>query len=98
MGDEKYLEKEQAQWSIDEVNRRLKTKEQRIFKGTRAEWEVLAPAEKTAYSVVIFTDDAGGGSDTVDEVTEGNENPVTSNAVAKVLKALSGHTILILDE
>ena len=97
MGDEKYLEKEQAQWSIDEVNRRLKTKEQQIFKGGRAEWEALPAADKAAYSVVIFTDDEGGVSGPVDEVSEGNMNAVTSNAVAEALAALNGHTVLILD-
>lgn len=52
------------------------------FQGTKAEWDLLSSAEKEQYDVVNLTDDiAEGGAVVVDEVTAGNLNAVTSNAV-----------------
>ena len=55
----------------------------KTFVGTRAEWDALTLAEKKEYDLADFTDDTAGGELIVsDEVTAGNLNPVTSNAVA----------------
>lgn len=51
--------------------------------GTRADWDLLSATDKAHYDKVSFIDDtADGGAVVVDEVTAGNLNPVTSNAVA----------------
>lgn len=56
----------------------------RTFQGTRAEWDELSATEQANYDIVNITDDiAEGGAVVVDEVTEGNLNAVTSNAVAE---------------
>lgn len=53
------------------------------FIGTRAEWDALTSAEKAQYEIVNLTDDVAGGETIVtDAVTDGDLNPVTSNAVA----------------
>lgn len=53
------------------------------FTGTRAEWDALTTAEKQEYDTCNLTDDTAGGELIVsDEVTAGDLNPVTSNAVA----------------
>lgn len=58
----------------------------KTFAGTRAEWDALSTAEKTAYDICALKDDVAGGDLIVsDEVTEGDLNPVTSNAVAKTI-------------
>lgn len=63
----------------------------KIFIGTTAEWNALQVAEKTKYDLADFTNDvAEGGAVVVDEVTSGNLNPVTSNAVADYAIAKSG--------
>ena len=58
----------------------------KTWQGTRAEWDLLSSADKAHYDIVNFTDDtADGGAVVVDEVTAGNLNAVTSNAVANAL-------------
>lgn len=58
----------------------------RTFQGTRAEWDALSSTEQANYDIVNITDDvAEGGAVVVDEVTSGNLNAVTSNAVANAL-------------
>ncbi len=58
----------------------------RTFQGTRAEWNALSSTEQANYDIVNITDDvAEGGAVVVDEVTSGNLNAVTSNAVANHL-------------
>lgn len=55
----------------------------KTFIGTRAEWDALTTAEKKNYDKADIVDDLAGGELIVtDEVTEGDLNPVTSNAVA----------------
>lgn len=62
----------------------------KTFAGTRAEWNTLSTAEKTAYDICNLTDDVAGGDLIVsDEVTEGDLNPVTSNAVAEKFRVIS---------
>lgn len=57
-------------------------KVKKTFVGTRADWDALTTAEQVQYDLADFTDDpAGGELIVVDEVTDGNMNPVTSNAV-----------------
>ena len=52
------------------------------FIGTQAEWNALTTAEKAEYTIVNITDDPVGEAQVVvDEVQDGNMNPVTSNAV-----------------
>ena len=52
------------------------------FTGTQAEWNALTATEKAKYNLVNITDDVASGAQVVvDEVTEGNMNAVTSNAV-----------------
>ena len=61
------------------------------FQGTKAEWDLLSSAEKEQYDVVNLTDDiAEGGAVVVDEVTSGNLNAVTSNAVYDETHILTG--------
>lgn len=63
----------------------------RTFQGTRAEWDALSSTEQANYDIVNLTDDvAGGDAVVVDEVTSGNLNPVTSNAVANYAIAKEG--------
>ncbi len=58
----------------------------KTFTGTRAEWDLLTTAEKKEYDICNLTDDLAGGDLIVsDEVTAGDLNPVTSNAVANYL-------------
>ena len=57
-----------------------------IFTGTRADWESLTDEQKAVYDQVNLTDDlAGGEMAVVDEVANGNLNPVTSNAVYDIV-------------
>lgn len=56
-----------------------------IFVGTVEEWDALSEEEKLAYDQSILTDDLGTQVNVVDEVTTGNLNPVTSNAVAEAI-------------
>ena len=59
------------------------------FTGTQAEWNALTATEKAKYNLVNITDDAASGAQVVvDEVTEGNMNAVSSNAVAEALGEL----------
>jgi hypothetical protein len=54
----------------------------KIFTGTQAEWNQLTLAEKKEYDEADLTDDLAGGELIVtDAVTDGDLNPVTSNAV-----------------
>lgn len=50
------------------------------FTGTIAQWNALSVAEKAKYTIVNLTDDGETG-DVVDEIQNGNMNPITSNAV-----------------
>lgn len=52
-----------------------------IFTGTQAEWDALTTAEKNEYSQANITDTSSTVFIPVDTVTDGNMNPVTSNAV-----------------
>lgn len=62
------------------------------FIGTKDDWKQLSLGEKAVYDgrVVNITDDIPKGSNVsvVDEVEEGNENAVTSNAVATAIEDL----------
>lgn len=59
-----------------------------VWTGKREEWNALSEDEQAKYSIVNFTDDpTGGDMVVVDEVTSGNMNPVTSNAVASILNS-----------
>lgn len=64
-----------------------------VFTGTTAEWNELSPSEKVKYQLVNLTDDGETG-EVVDAVTDGDMRPVTSNAVANLIKHtnLSGTT------
>lgn len=54
----------------------------KTFIGTREEWNNLTLAEKKNYDACDLTDDTAGGEMVIsDEVTDGDLNPVTSNAV-----------------
>ena len=56
----------------------------KTFVGTRAEWDALTTAEKKQYDLADFTDDTASGVPIIsDAVTDGDMNPVTSNAVSK---------------
>ena len=70
-----------------EVNEKYKT----AFIGTTAQWSALTSEEKAKFDLVDLIDDlAGGAQPIVDEVTEGNMNAVTSNAVAEAIENFSG--------
>ena len=61
----------------------------KTWQGTREAWGLLSSAEQAHYDIVNFTDDtADGGAVVVDEVTAGNLNAVTSNAVASAIEPL----------
>ena len=58
----------------------------KTFVGTKAEWDLLSVAEKQQYDLADFTDDTASGVPIIsDAVTEGDMNPVTSNAVAAAI-------------
>lgn len=62
----------------------------KTYVGSRADWDLLSVAEKKQYDLANFTDDVAGGELIVsDSVTEGDMNPVTSNAVANYAIAKS---------
>ena len=77
----KYLDENGLARVADYVN----GKEKLIFKGTKAQWDALTAEEKAVYTLVGFPDVVEGGAVVVDEVTEGNLNAVTSNAVYKAI-------------
>lgn len=61
----------------------------KTFVGTRAEWDALTLAEKKQYDLADFTDDTATGTAIIsDSVTEGDMNPVTSNAVAQAVASI----------
>lgn len=69
----------------------------KTFTGTRAEWDALTTAEKKEYDICNLTDDLAGGELIIsDAVTEGDLNPVTSNAVAEktTLKSIAITAVL----
>lgn len=73
---------------VDDTTGKLKVDEKfkRVFIGTRSQWDALTLAEKKEYDEADLTDDLAGGDLVVsDTVTEGDLNPVTSNAVAKAV-------------
>lgn len=60
------------------------------FIGTENDWETLSPAEQSEYELVCLTDVLGeGGAIVVDEVTNGNMNAVSSNAVYDALSDIT---------
>lgn len=66
------------------------SKYKKIFTGTRAEWDALTTTEKGEYDICNLTDDLAGGELIVsDTVTEGDLNPVTSNATYDAIQTLS---------
>lgn len=68
----------------------LKKIKNQIWRGTQAEWDALSAAEKDKYEQAeIIGLDNNGVVYVVDRVEEGNMNPVTSNAVAKMCKRVS---------
>lgn len=68
------------------------------FTGTQAEWNALTATEKAKYNLVNITDDAASGAQVVvDEVTEGNMNAVTSNAVAEKVAEINDDLATICD-
>lgn len=59
--------------------------------GTVAQWRVLPTADKEKYLYIHFTDDVASGFMVVsDSVTDGDMNPVTSNAVYDAIQAGGG--------
>lgn len=65
----------------------LWTLEDKIWRGTQAEWDALSADEKDKYEQAeIIGLDNNGVVYVADKVESGNMNPVTSNAVAKVTK------------
>ena len=62
----------------------LWTFEDKIWRGTQAEWDALSAAEKDKYEQAeIIGLDNNGVVYVADKIEAGNMNPVTSNAVAK---------------
>lgn len=56
----------------------------KTYVGSRADWDLLSVAEKKQYDLADFTDDTASGVPIIsDAVTDGDMNPVTSNAVSK---------------
>lgn len=63
----------------------------KTYVGSRADWDLLSVAEKKQYDLADFTDDTASGVPIIsDAVTDGDMNPVTSNAVSKYALAKSG--------
>lgn len=63
----------------------LWTLEDKIWRGTQAEWDALSAAEKDKYEQAeIIGLDNNGVVYVADKVESGNMNPVTSNAVARL--------------
>lgn len=63
----------------------LWTLEDKIWRGTQAEWDALLAAEKDKYEQAeIIGLDNNGVVYVVNRIEAGNMNPVTSNAVAKI--------------
>lgn len=59
--------------------------------GTVAQWDALPQADKEKYRYIHFTDDVASGFMVVsDSVTDGDMNPVTSNAVYDAIQAGGG--------
>lgn len=76
---------------IDQIKDRYIGKEYTppTFVGTRNEWDEKSSSEKAKYELVILDpEDGEGESIVVDEVTSGNLNPVTSNAVKQAINEL----------
>lgn len=66
----------------------------KTYVGSRADWDLLSVAEKKQYDLADFTDDTASGVPIIsDAVTDGDMNPVTSNAVASLFK-----TVLLTDK
>lgn len=62
------------------------TRDQLTFTGTRNEWDSLSLEQKAQYGIANITDDVASGVPiVVDAVTNGDMNPVTSNAVFDTL-------------
>lgn len=70
----------------------------KTFIGTRAEWDALSAEDKTRYDVCDLIDDVAGGDFIVsDTVTEGDLNPVTSNAVAQKFRVIQLSGLMLTD-
>ena len=62
----------------------------KTYVGSRADWDLLSVAEKKQYDLADFTDDTASGVPIIsDAVTDGDMNPVTSNAVARYMPAIT---------
>lgn len=59
---------------------------QKIFIGTEEEWNSLTEEEKKFYDLVDLTDGTSNPDVVTDAITEGDMNPVTSNAVYKAME------------
>lgn len=77
----KYLDK----YGLAKILSLIKFGHKKIWHGTLAEWENLSAAEKAKYDQAEVIDEYTGVPVVVDKVESGNLNPVTSNAVAKVV-------------
>lgn len=58
----------------------------KIFIGTEAEWDSLTEEEKKFYDLADLTDGTSNPDVVTDAITEGDMNPVTSNAVYKAME------------
>lgn len=58
----------------------------KIFIGTEAEWDSLTEEEKKFYDLADLTDGTSNPDVVTDAITEGDLNPVTSNAVYKAME------------
>lgn len=75
MSDTNFMSYSDAETVVTGIADKYKT-----FKGTQAQWDALSLSEKVKYSFADITDDYAG-TGVVDAVTNGDMNPVTSNAV-----------------
>lgn len=75
MSDTNFMSYSDAETVVTGIADKYKT-----FKGTQAQWDALSLADKVKYSFADITDDYAG-TGVVDAVTNGDMNPVTSNAV-----------------
>jgi len=66
------------------------TRDQLTFTGTRNEWNSLSLEQKAQYGIANITDDVASGVPiVVDAVTDGDMNPVTSNAVYDFVQVIT---------
>lgn len=85
----KVMEIERTAELIGQIEDRLHLRKT-SFTGTKAEWESLTTEEKAKYEIVNITDDTASGASIVsDAVTDGDLNPVTSNAVFDAMNVVT---------